>query len=51
MKKTKAEPNIVPSSGSSIPMITAFISLIIHAAKMQIFCQMGIHAEEDYNKC
>ena len=42
MKKTKAEPSIVPSSGSSIPMIMAFITLIFHAAKMHIFCQIGI---------
>ena len=42
MKKTKAEPSIVPISGSSIPMITAFISLIFHAAKMHISHQMGI---------
>jgi hypothetical protein len=42
MKKTKAEPSIVPSNGSSIPMIMAFITLFFHAAKMHIFCQKGI---------
>ena len=42
MKKTKAEPSIVPSSGSSIPMIMAFITLLFHTAKMHIFCQIGV---------
>jgi hypothetical protein len=41
MKKMKAEPSIVPSSGSCIPMIMAFITLLFHTAKMHIYCQIG----------
>ena len=34
MKKTKADPSTVPAKGSNIPIISAFILSIIHAAKI-----------------
>ena len=38
MKKTKADPSIVPAKGSSIPIITAFMTLSFQGAKIQILC-------------
>ena len=34
IKKTKADPSIVPSKGSVIPIISAFMPLKFHSAKI-----------------